>query len=155
MTGVQTCALPIYDVRAFFGSGTSLQELYLQPDKLTPEDWRILAEAARWSRANADVFVDTHWIGGDPARLEVYGYASWSPRQGILMLRNPDDQPRNYALDIATAFELPRSAPTAYLLTSPWAEDSARPARLAQAGIPLPFTLAPFEIVVLDAVPRP
>ena len=55
------------DVRAFFGSGTSLQELYLQPDKLTPEDWRILAEA----------------------------------------------------------------------------------------GIPLPFALEPFEIVVLDAVPRP
>ncbi|MCL4177603.1 MAG: enterotoxin [Verrucomicrobia bacterium] len=143
------------DVRAFFGSGTGLQELYLQPDKLTPEDWRILAEAARWSRANADILVDTHWIGGDPAKLEVYGYASWSPRKGILMLRNPDDQPRNHALDIASAFELPHSAPTTYLLASPWAEDSARPARLAQGGTPVQFALAPFEIVVLDAVPRP
>ncbi len=28
------------DVRAFFGSGTSLQELYIQPGKLTTEDWR-------------------------------------------------------------------------------------------------------------------
>ena len=88
------------DVRAFFAGGTSLQELYIQPDKLTPRDWAVLAEAAKWSRANADVFVDTHWIGGDPSRLEVYGYASWSPRKGIVMLRNPDDQAHEFTLDV-------------------------------------------------------
>ena len=81
------------DVRAFFGSGTGLQELYIQPSKLTDADWSVLAEAAKWSRANADVLVDTHWIGGDPSKLEVYGFASWSPRKGIVMLRNPDEQP--------------------------------------------------------------
>ncbi len=37
------------------------------------------ALSATWSLANAEVLVDTHWIGGDPAKLEVYGYASWSP----------------------------------------------------------------------------
>src|SRR5208337_3203570 len=98
------------DVRAFFGSGTGLQELYIQPSKLTAGDWLVLAEAAKWSRANADVLVDTHWIGGDPAKQEVYGYASWSPRKGILMLRNPDVQPREFALDVASAFELPLGA---------------------------------------------
>jgi hypothetical protein len=36
------------DVRAFFGSGTGLQELYLQPGKLTSDDWSVLAEAAKW-----------------------------------------------------------------------------------------------------------
>ena len=41
------------DVRAFFGSGTGLQELYIQPARLSPEDWHVLAEAAKWSRANA------------------------------------------------------------------------------------------------------
>ena len=55
-------------------------------------DWSVLAEAAKWSRANADVLVDTHWVGGDPSKHEVYGYASWSPRKGIVMLRNPDDR---------------------------------------------------------------
>jgi hypothetical protein len=89
------------DVRAFFGRGTSLQKLYIQPGKRTAEDWRVLAEAAKWSRANADVLVDTPWVGGDPGKLEVYGYASWTRRKGIVMLRNPDDQPFPTTSDIA------------------------------------------------------
>ena len=70
----------------FFADGTQLQELYITPAMLTPKMWDALAEAANWSRANADVLVDTHWIGGDPNRGEVYGYASWSPRKGIVAL---------------------------------------------------------------------
>lgn len=141
------------DVRAFFGSGTGLQELYIQPDKLTPDDWKVLAEAAKWSRANADVLVDTHWIGSDPAKLEVYGYASWSPRKGIVMLRNPDDQPRTFALEVGTAFELPPAAPAKYSLQSAWAEDREKPALRIEAGKPLQFNLKPFEILVFDAIP--
>jgi len=141
------------DVRAFFGSGTGLQELYVQPDKLTTNDWGVLAEAAKWSRANADVLVDTHWIGGDPGKLEVYGCASWSPRKGIVMLRNPDDQPHEFALDVGAAFELPAGAPTKHVLRSPWAEDAAKPALPAEAGQPLKLKLQPFEIVILEAMP--
>jgi hypothetical protein len=141
------------DVHAFFGSGTGLQELYIQPGKLTPEDWRVLAEAAKWSRANTDVLVDTHWIGGDPGKQQVYGYASWSARKGIVMLRNPDLQPHDYALDVAAAFELPRGGQTKYLLKNPWAEDASKPALRAEAGKPLPITLKPFEILVLDVLP--
>ncbi|MBI5685877.1 MAG: enterotoxin [Verrucomicrobia bacterium] len=141
------------DVRAFFGGGTSLQELYIQPAKLTAADWAVLAEAAKWARANADVMADTHWIGGDPLKLEVYGYASWSPRKAVVMLRNPDDQPRDISLDIGTAFELPAGAATKFTLKSPWAEDAQKPALTAEAGKPLRFTLKPFEILVFDAVP--
>jgi hypothetical protein len=141
------------DVRMFFGSGTGLQELYIQPQRLSPEDWRVLAEAAKWSRANADVLVDTHWIGGDPAMLEVYGYASWSPRAGIIALRNPDDQPRDYELKVRNAFELPPGAPAKYLLRSPWSDEANRPAIHAEAGSPLQFRLKPFEILVLNATP--
>ncbi len=98
------------DVHAFFGSGTGLQELYIQPGRLTAADWAILAEAAKWARANADILVDTHWAGGDPSKPEVYGYASWAKRGGIVMLRNPDDRPRDFALDVGVAFELPAGA---------------------------------------------
>ncbi len=143
------------DVRAFFGSGTSLQELYIQPGKLTAEDWQVLAEAAMWSRANADVLVDTHWIGGDPGKLEVYGYASWSPRKGTVMLRNPDDQLHEFALDVAAAFELPAGAVATYTLKSPWVEDASQPALTAQAGTPLQVKLKPFEVLVWDAMPCP
>ena len=61
------------EVRSYFGSGTQLQEMYITPSLLTPTDWDILAEAAKWSRLNASILVDTHWIGGDPRLLEVYG----------------------------------------------------------------------------------
>ncbi len=143
------------DVRAFFGSGTGLQELYIQPGRLTVEDWKVLAEAAKWSRANADVLVDTHWIGGDPAQLEVYGYASWAPRKGIVMLRNPDDRPREFILDVGIAFELPAGAPGSFSLTSPWAEDAQKPTLKAEAGRPLQLALKPFETVILEAVKVP
>jgi hypothetical protein len=142
------------DVRGFFGSGTSLQELYLQPQRLGPDDWRTLAEAAQWSRTNADVLVDTHWIGGDPGRLEVYGYASWTPRKGAIMLRNPDETPHPFALEVEAAFELPPSAPRRYLLKTPWKGDAAKPALKAEAGRRLTLTLQPFEILVLDANPQ-
>jgi len=141
------------DVRAFFGSGTGLQELYIQPGKLTANDWSVLAEAAKWSRTNADVLVDTHWIGGDPSKLEVYGYASWGARKGIVMLRNPDDGAREFTLDVGRAFELPADAKTKYTLKSPWAEEAAKSAITGEPGKPLRLPLKPFEILVLDAVP--
>lgn len=141
------------DVRAFFGSGTGLQELYIQPDRLTPEDWRVLAEAAKWARANADVLVDTHWIGGDPGKLEVYGYASWKSGKAVLMLRNPDDKPQDASLDIGNVFELPPGAKGSFNLRSPWSDEQDAKPFLARAGELVRFTLKPFEVRVLDAMP--
>src|SRR5579864_1453622 len=98
------------EVRDYFGTGTQLQEMYITPSLLSQDDWDNLAESAKWSRENADVLVDSHWVGGDPGQLEVYGWASWSPRKGILVLRNPSDHPQNISIDIAKAFDLPRES---------------------------------------------
>ena len=38
------------------------------------------------------VLKDTHWVGGDPRWLQVYGWASWSQEKSILVLRNPIGQ---------------------------------------------------------------
>ena len=138
---------------AVSGSGTGLQELYIQPAKLTADDWAVLAEGAKWSRAHADVLVDTHWLGGDPANLDVYGYASWSPRMGIIMLRNPDDQPHSFALDVGAAFELPAGSAGHFTLHSPWAGDAAQPGMSAVAGRPLMIELQPFEVRIFEAQP--
>jgi len=99
--------------------------------------------------------VDTHWLGGDPAKHEVYGYAAWSRREGVVMLRNPDDQPRDFPLEVEQAFELPPGAPRSYRLQSPWADASPLPVQFAEAGRPLALTLQPFEVLVLDAFPLP
>jgi hypothetical protein len=142
------------EVRSFFASGTCTQELYITPQKLSGRNWDDLAEAARWSQGNADVLVDTHWLGGDPGKGEAYGWASWSPRQGILALRNPSDKPGRITLDVARAFELPPGSPQSYALKSPWKEDAAAEAIVLDAGREHTFELKPFEVRVWDAVPR-
>jgi len=140
------------DIRAFFASGTNCQELYLTPSLLDAQAWDALAEAAKWSRDNADVLVDTHWIGGDPIKGEVYGWASWSRRKGIIGLRNPSDKPGRITLDIGKAFELPQGAAQKYSLTSPWKSDA--PAIELSAGKEYTFDLKPFEVLVFNAEPR-
>jgi len=142
------------EVHDYFGTGTQLQEMYITPSLLTEKDWDILAEAAKWSRTNADTLVDTHWVGGDPALLEVYGWASWSPRKGILVLRNPSDKPQDFVVDIQKAFELPPDTPKTYDARSPWQEDRQQPSITLSANAPYTFHLRPFQVLTLEATPR-
>jgi hypothetical protein len=142
------------EVRSYFGTGTQCQELYITPSLLSAGNWDDLAEAARWSRANASVLRDTHWIGGNPAWLEVYGWASWSPHKGILTLRNPSDHAQTIGVDVQKAFELPAGAPLRYSAASPWKEDGGKAALEVRAGVPVTFHLAPFEVLTLEFVPR-
>ena len=141
------------EVHSYFGSGTSLQELYITPSLLTPANWDVLAETAKWSRANADVLRDTHWIGGDPGRLDVYGWAAWAPRKAIVTLRNPSDKPQSFALDVGRALELPAGAARTFTAHSPWKADTKQPARTFTAGQPVMLTLKPFEVVTLELRP--
>jgi hypothetical protein len=138
--------------REFFGNGTQLQEMYITPALLDKQNWDDLAEAAKWSRRNAEVLVDTHWIGGNPTKGEVYGWASWSPRKAILVLRNPTGQPANFTADAAKLFELPSGVPGKFVMHSPWKEDSGKPPVTMESGKPTTFTLKPFELLVLDKI---
>lgn len=142
------------EIRSYFGTGTQLQELYITPSLLTKQNWDDLAEAAKWSRANASVLKDTHWVGGDPAWLEIYGWASWTPKKAILVLRNPSDKPQSIKLDPQIVFELPQDAKRNFTAHSPWNEDSGRPSVELRAGELHEFRLAPFEVLTLDVLPR-
>ena len=141
------------EVRSYFGTGTQLQEMYVMPSLLTPENWDAIAEAAKWSRRNADALVDTHWVGGDPWRLEPSGWASWTPAKATLVLRNPKDAPQAMEVDVAEVFELPAGAPRRWRARSPWEEDRSRAAVALRAGEPHRFALGPFEVLTLDVVP--
>jgi hypothetical protein len=143
----------VEDIRSFFASGTNCQELYLTPSLLDAKTWDALAEAAIWSRANADVLVDTHWIGGSPAGGDLYGWAAWSKRKGILALRNPKDTPGRITLDIGKALELPQGAAQKYALKSPWKDDAATEPLTLTVGQEHTFELKPFEVLVFDATP--
>jgi len=142
------------EIRMLFGSGTQLQELYVTPAMMTPPMWDALAEAAAWSRANADVLIDAHWLGGDPGKGEAYGYASWSPRKAILVLRNPGEARSRLDVDAQTAFELPPGAPARYRLTQPWKNVDKTSEITLEAGRPHAFDLGPFEALVFEALPQ-
>ncbi len=142
------------EVRSYFGSGTALQEMYITPSLLSDDDWNVLAEAARWSRANADVLKDTHWIGGNPGRLDVYGWAAWAPRKGIITLRNPDARPRSFILDVRDAFELPAGAARRFHVSTPWKRAGSPPLARTDAGRAVTITLKPFEVLTLEFTPK-
>lgn len=132
------------------GLGTQMQEVYITPAMLQPHEWDTLAAAAKWTRANADTLVDSHWVGGDPAALEAYGFASWSPAKGILVLRNPSDREQEFAFDPAAVFELPLGAALRYALSSPKGDEL--PAEVA-AGVSTSLRLKPFGVLVIEAAP--
>lgn len=134
-----------------FGLGTQMQELYITPSMLKPEEWDTLAAAAKWTKANKETLVDSHWVGGDPAELAVYGFAAWSPAKGILTLRNPAATEQVFYLDAASVFELPVGAPVTYTLRSP--KGDKLPAETLEAGKPLTIKLAPFQVIVIEAIP--
>jgi hypothetical protein len=141
----------VHEVHDYFGTGTQLQEMYITHSLLSDADWETLAEAAKWSRENAATLVDTHWIGSDPSKLEVYGWAAWSPGKGILTLRNPSDRAQSFSVDIGEAFELREEMPRKYSAHSPWkADKNANPIAL-ETGRAHVFVLQPFEVLTLEA----
>jgi hypothetical protein len=142
-----------HEVQSFFGSGTQLQELYITPSLLSARNWDTLARAARWSRENAATLQDTHWIGGDPGHLEAYGWAAWSPHKAIITLRNPDEHPQAFLLDVARALELPAGAARRYGVRAVWPAQEAVPTAMSADQVTT-VTLAPFEVLTLELTPQ-
>jgi hypothetical protein len=141
------------EVHSYFGNGTQLQELYISHALLSKGNWDTLAEAANWSRRNAEVLRDTHWVGGDPGKLEVYGWAAWSPAKAILILRNPSNQRQSISIDVGEAFGLPAESPHRFLASSPWKRDRVATSVSLAAGQKHTFPLEPFEVRTLEALP--
>ncbi len=141
------------EVHSYFGTGTQLQEMYITPSLLAPQDWDVLAETAKWSRENAETLKDSHWIGGDPARLEVYGWAAWSPGKGIVTLRNPSDKPQDFTATLQGLLELPAGSPSRFSARSPWNRDGNSPAQAIPSKEPYTFHLRPFQVLTLELMP--
>ena len=137
------------EVQSYFGSGTQLQEMYITPALLSEKNWDFLAKAARWARTRSAILKDTHWLGGDPAKLAVYGWAAWSREGWVITLRNPSDKPQDFSLDLAAALELPAGAPTSYTAADPFTTDA--PLKI-EAARPATIHLTPFEVTTLESL---
>ncbi|MEO9021468.1 MAG: hypothetical protein ABI237_01860 [Ginsengibacter sp.] len=138
---------------SFFASGTSLQELYVNPHLLTPPMWDCLAAAAKWSDDNKDVLKDVHWIGGDPAEGEIYGYASWASRKGIFSLRNPSPVQKTFKVSLKRVFELPATPSSSFKLHNAINPKDIFSEKTVQSEKEFVVTLAPYELRIWEAVP--
>ena len=139
------------EVWSYFASGTGLQEMYISPDLLSAQNWDELAAAARWARERAATLRDSHWLGGDPARGEVYGWASWSPQGAVIALRNPSAAPQAMRLDLAAVLELPHGAARSWRVTTP--RRAGEPAHWSADAV-VPVSLKPFEVQLWDLQPE-
>lgn len=114
------------DVRIFMASGANLQELYLSPDMMNQKAWDDVAEAARWAKQYEDVLADVHWVGGNPEKGEVYGYAAWRGGRGAtLVLRNPTGKKQGISLNFNDLFQ-PAGKDPVTELHSPYADQRIR-----------------------------
>ncbi|ENM5855845.1 enterotoxin [Vibrio mimicus] len=137
-------------VWSYFSTGTQLQEMYITPNMLNKEKWDVLADAAKWSRANAKVLTDTHWIGGNPTKLEVYGWASWTKEKAVFSLRNPSEKPQVYFLDLPKDFELPTGISDQFIVKQVYGKNESVPRHYKGATV---ITLSPLQTLVLEAEP--
>jgi len=138
------------EIWSFFGTGTSLQELYINPHKLNKTNWDCLAKAISWAKDNEDIMVDTHWVGGSPSKAQIYGFASWSPKKAILMLRNPSKEKQTIKIDIDKVFETHENTKTEYNFFDVRVDKGWQP---VTSGRSFQIDLEPFEVKVLNAVP--
>lgn len=139
------------EIHDYFGTGTQLQEMYITPSLLSPADWDTLANAAKWSRAHSAILKDTHWIGGDPGRLQVYGWAAWAPSGWVITLRNPSNTTQDFQLNLASALELPHKAASAFEVEQ--AFDSSAKHLHWQVGHTVSVHLKPFEVRTFESGP--
>jgi hypothetical protein len=142
------------EIWSFFATGTNLQELYINPHKLNTANWDCLAAAAKWAKENESVMADVHWVGGDPLKGEIYGFAAWSQEKAVLSLRNPSTEEKTFEVNVARVFDLPGHVDDNYLFydVREWKKSGKK--ELSARGQRFSITLQPFENKVFDAIPE-
>ncbi len=136
------------EIWSFFGTGTSLQELYINPHKLNSNAWDCLRDAASWAKTNEHILADVHWAGGDPDKEEVYGFAAWRDQKGVLTLRNPSPVEKSFTVNVRQLFEIPEGLGDSYSF-----HDAKLPGgEKLFSGRMAVIKLKPFEVKVMNAM---
>ncbi len=139
------------EVRAFVACGTQMQEYYLTPSLLNKTNWDDLAESIQWLRKNSSVLADTHWIGGDPKELAIYGWAAWSKKKSIITLRNPSDKKQRFSQKVSKLLEVPARYSTKFSLRNGFPDQKRQ---LSTSKGVLTVELDPFEVLVIECLPK-
>jgi hypothetical protein len=141
------------EIWSFFATGTNLQELYINPHKLNTDNWNCLADASNWAKENESVMADVHWVGGDPSKGEVYGFAAWSMKKAVLSFRNPSKVEKTFEVIVTKVFDLPDNLSDSYVFYEVRKMKETGHKQISVQGRTFRITLLPFEIKVFDAFP--
>ena len=130
-----------------FGRGTMLKELYLTPELLSDDQWRVLRESLGWAEANQEVLAQGGMVLGSPAAGEAYGYAHFARGRGIVCLRNPSVKPQTVTVPLS---ELPRDGTYLGMVVYPYRQVLSS---VLHSSDGLEVELAGTELVVIDIRP--
>jgi hypothetical protein len=98
------------EVHSYFATGTQLQEMYITPSLLSKAGLGHAGRSGEVVARNADVLRDTHWIGGDPGRLDVYGWARGRRSKGDHhAAQSGRAHAQTAVIDLQRQLELPRA----------------------------------------------
>ena len=118
---------------------------------LSPPERQQMADFIALLKARPDCFGNSSFILGNPWKNEPYGYVCSNGKRAFIALNNCTWKDVAVELQLNPAWGLPRGA--AWDMYR-WYPD---PARLQHAGAAIentvPFSLRPFEVVLLEAVP--
>jgi hypothetical protein len=134
-----------------FGRGRFFVSTYINPKFMTDADWQIYAGLLRWARRNQEVLQNTAVVTSRVELGEPYAYAHWSGTRGILAVRNPSNESKEFALDMAKA-GAPQGLSQAVCYTQYPYRKGVTDGFGSMATIAL--DLAPWELVFLEVVPH-
>jgi hypothetical protein len=134
-----------------FGRGRFFVPAYINPRLMSEDDWRILAGLIGWARANKELLRNTIEM---PSRLELgepYAYAHWQGPHGVIAVRNPSNEDREYALSLDRAGAPSQLRDAVCYTQYPFRSGIADG---LHAGSTLHLKLAPWELLFLEIVRR-
>lgn len=151
----------IKEMRAAFGCGSALVELYVDNDLMSQKGgllWDELASCIKWIRRNADVLADVHWVGGNPwngSEGDIYGWAAWNDQKCTLTLRNSDDQEKTMQTTLREIMDIPSAWQGSIKLSGSF-NDQRNIEGLMGADVdvdaPISITIKPFEVIVMEGI---
>lgn len=142
------------DIWMGIGSGTSVQGLYINAYRMNTPTWDCLAAALNWAKSNEGIMPDTHWLGGNPEKGEIYGYASWSEDKALLTIRNPSSTAKTFDLDVKRIWEIPNGLENEYLFYDVKKDKSDYKNLPILEGDRFMVNMEPYEVKVLEAYPK-
>ncbi|MCC6393743.1 MAG: alpha-galactosidase [Bryobacterales bacterium] len=134
-----------------FGRGRFFLSTYLNPKFMDTDDWRIYAGLLKWARSNRDLMRNTVMA---PSRVELgepYVYGHWLGMRGVLAVRNPSNETKDFVLDLRRAGAPKGLADAVCYSQYPYRRGIASGLGGSSA---VELRLAPWELLFLEVAPR-